>query len=53
MVVKEDISVNHLVGLREGIRFVAVDTLRFEDGEEMALSYGFPFLDMEGVMPYA
>ena len=35
MVVKEDISVNHLVGLREGIRFVAVDTLRFEDGEEI------------------
>lgn len=34
MVVKEDISVNHLVGLREGGRFVAVSTLGFEDGEE-------------------
>ena len=29
MVVKVDIAVNHLVGFREGRRFVAVDTLRF------------------------
>ena len=35
MVVKVDIAVNHLVGFREGRRFVAVDTLRFEDGEEI------------------
>ena len=35
MVVKEDISVNHLVGFREGGRFVAVNALGFEDGEEI------------------
>ena len=35
MVVKVDIAVNHLVGFREGRWFVAVDTLRFEDGEEI------------------
>ena len=35
MVVKEDISVNHLVGFREGGRFVAVKALGFEDGEEI------------------
>ena len=46
MVVKVDISVDHLVGFREGGRFVAVNALGFEDGEEI-------FRDMEGVMPYA
>ena len=35
MVVKMDISVDHLVGFREGSRFVAIDTLRFEDREEI------------------
>ena len=30
-----DIAVDYLVGLREGGRFVTVDTLRFEDGEEI------------------
>ena len=35
MVVKVDIAVNHLVGFREGSRFVAVNTLGFEDGEEI------------------
>lgn len=35
MVVKMDIAANHLVGFREGSRFVAVNTLRFEDGEEI------------------
>ena len=35
MVVKEDISVDHLVGFREGGRFVAVNALGFEDGEEI------------------
>ena len=35
MVVKVDIAVNHLVGFREGRRFVAVDTLRFEDRKEI------------------
>ena len=56
MVVKEDISVDHLVGLREGGRFVAVNALGFEDGKEIfrhGVSYGFPRLDMDGVMPYA
>ena len=31
MVAKVERSCNHLVGFREGRRFVAVDTLRFED----------------------
>mgnify|MGYP000112376585 CR=1 FL=1 len=57
MVVKMDIAVNHLVGFQDGSRFMAVNALRFEDGEEIfrhgVLSYGVPFLDMEGVMPYA
>ena len=35
MVIKMDISVNHLVGLREGSGFVAVNALGFEDGEEI------------------
>ena len=35
MVVKVDISVNHLVGFREGSRFVTVNALDFEDGEEI------------------
>ena len=35
VVVKMDVTVNHLIGFREGRRFVAVDTLRFEDGEEI------------------
>ena len=35
MVVKVDVTVNHLVGFREGRRFVAVDTLRFEDRKEI------------------
>lgn len=35
MVVKVDIAVNHLVDFREGSRFVAVNTLGFEDGEEI------------------
>ena len=34
MVVKMDIAANHLVGFREGSRFVAVNTLRFGGGEE-------------------
>ena len=50
VVVKMDVTVNHLIGFREGRRFVAVDTLRFEDRKEIsaiALSYGFPRLDIE------
>ena len=35
MVVKVDISVNHLVGLGKGSGFVAANTLRFEDREEI------------------
>ena len=35
MVVEVDIAVNHLVGFREGRRFVAVNALCFEDGEEI------------------
>ena len=35
MVVKVDIAVNHLVGFREGRRFVAVDKPRFWGGEEI------------------
>ena len=56
MVIKMNIAVDHLVGFREGSRFVAVNALRFEDGEEIfrhGVSYGFPRLDMDGVMPYA
>ncbi len=35
---------------------MAADTLSLEDGEEIfrhGISYGFPRLDMEGVMPYS
>ena len=35
MVVEVDVSVNYLVGLGKGSGFVSVDTLRFEDGEEI------------------
>lgn len=35
MVIKMNIAVDHLVGFREGSRFVAVNALRFEDGEEI------------------
>ena len=35
MVVKVDISVNQLVGFREGSRLLAVNALGFEDGEEI------------------
>ena len=35
VVVKVDVSVNHLVGFGEGNRFVAVDALCFEAGKEI------------------
>ena len=35
MVVKVDVAVNHLIGLGESGRFVAVNTFGFEDGEEI------------------
>ena len=35
MVVKVDITVNHFVGFGEGFQLVSVNTLRFEDGEEI------------------
>ena len=31
VIIKKDVTVNHLIGFREGCRFVAVNTLRFED----------------------
>ena len=56
MIVKVNVSVNHPAGLKKGSRLVPINALRFEDGEEVfrhrALSYGLPFLDMEGVMLY-
>ena len=56
MVVKMDITVNHLIGLRESGWLMPVNTLRFEDGEEIfchGIVIGLPFLDIDGVMPYA
>ena len=41
MVIKVNITVNHLIGLGKGSGFVPVDALCFEDGEKfsaMALS---------------
>ena len=35
MIVKVNITVNHLIGLREGSRFVAVNAFRFEYGKEI------------------
>ena len=35
MIVKVDIAVNHLIGFRKGSRFMAVNALGFEDGEEI------------------
>ena len=35
VIVKMDVTVNHLIGFREGCRFVAVNTLRFENREEI------------------
>lgn len=35
VVVKVDVTFNHLVGFREGRWFVAVDALCFENGEEI------------------
>ena len=35
MIVKVDVSVNHLVGLGERSRFVPVNAFGFEDGKEI------------------
>ena len=35
MVVEVNTAVNHLVGFQESGRFLAVDALRLEDGEEI------------------
>ena len=35
MIVKVDIAVNHLIGFIKGSRFMVVNALGFEDGEEI------------------
>jgi hypothetical protein len=54
VVVEVNVSVNQIIGFMECLGFVPVDTLCFWDGEKfsaIALSYGLPFLDIDGVMP--
>ena len=47
---KKDIGIDHFICVLKGTGFMSVNALRFQD---IALSYGFPRLDMEGVMPYS
>lgn len=35
MVIKMDVSVDHVSGLGESVRFAAIDALRFQDGEKV------------------
>lgn len=56
LMVAEVKEVNHLISSRKGGRFVVVNhsVLRIEKKfSALALSYRFPFLDMDGGMPYA
>ena len=53
---KQSQEVNHLISSRKGGRFVAVNhsVLRIEKKfSALALSYRFPFLDMDGGILYA
>ena len=55
MVVKVDVSVNHLVGLGESYRFVTADARCLENREEIfhpRIVIRIPRLDIEGVMLY-
>ena len=56
MVVKSDIFINESLCIMDGLRLVKTNAFGFENGKEIfrhGVSYGFPRLDMDGVMPYA